>query len=284
MGILLALIPAVTWGSILLVSSKLGGDDYSKTVGTTLGALLFSIGVFIFSQPEMSMLVWIIGFISGLFWAVGQKNQFTSVKYMGVSKTLPISTGMQLLGTTLFGVLVFHEWSNQTTIILGSIAILAIIIGVVFTSLGQKAEDEEYKKNLKRGMMKLLISTIGYVGYIVIIRWFDINGWAAILPQALGMVAAGTILTIKHRPYNRYAFRNIVTGLIWAAGNLGLLLSLPLVGVATSFSLSQTGIVISTLGGIFLLNEKATRKQIVYVIIGCLLIIAGGVLLGYTKE
>jgi glucose uptake protein len=281
-GILLALIPAAAWGSLVLVSVKLGGNAYSQTLGITIGALLFSLIMFFFSNPDLTPLVWSIGIVSGIFWTVGQLNQLASVKHIGVSKTVPISTGMQLLGTTLFGVLLFKEWDTTMTVILGSIAILLIIGGVVFTSIGQK--DDEAGKSLKKGMFILLISSLGYIGYVIIIRYFEIDGWAAILPQAIGMAAAAIAFTARHKPFDKYALRNIFTGLMWAAGNLGLLLSLPKIGVATSFSLSQTGIIISTLGGIFLLGEKKTKKQIIFVIIGCVLIIAGGVLLGYTKR
>ncbi|MGD6815622.1 GRP family sugar transporter [Metabacillus sp. 84] len=283
-GILLALIPAITWGSLVLISVKLGGDAKSQTLGITVGALIFAIVTYFITFPDISGLAWGIGIVSGIMWAIGQFGQLSSVKYIGVAKTVPISTGLQLMGTTLFGVLIFKEWDTQTAIVLGSIAVASIIAGVILTSVGQKAEDEEDKKHLKRGLLILLISSLGYIGYVVIIRQFNIDGWAAILPQGIGMVAGALVLTFKSKPFNKYAVRNILTGVWWSAGNLGLLLSLPLIGVATSFSLSQTGIVISTLGGLFLLKEKSTKKQIVFVIIGCLLIIAGGVLLGYTKS
>ena len=91
---------------------------------------------------------------------------------------------------------------------------------------------------------------------MVIVRLFNVSGWSALLPQAIGMVIGGVLLTFKHKPFNKYAFRNIIPGLIWAAGNMFLFISQPRVGVATSFSLSQMGIVIATLGGIFILGEK----------------------------
>ncbi len=283
-GILLALIPAVAWGSLVFVSNKLGGDDDSQTLGTTIGALLFAIAIYLFVRPDLSALIWTVGIISGLFWSVGQKNQFGAVQYLGVSKTVPMSTGLQLIGTTLFGVIVFKEWETKTAILIGIISLACIIGGAIFTSLGQKAENGDQKKSFKKGLFILLLSTAGYVGYVILIRWFNINGWSAILPQAIGMIIGGILLTIRQKPFNKYAVRNILTGLLWSAGNLGLLLALPKIGVATSFSLSQTGIVISTLGGLFFLNEKTSKNQVIKVIIGCVLIIAGGVLLGFTKK
>ena len=285
MEILIALVPAVMWGSILLVSSKLGGEPNNQVVGITFGALFFSIVVFFFISPQFSWTAITVSFISGLLWALGQMNQFKAVTHLGVSKTLPISTGLQLVGTSLFGVLAFGEWSTTMKLIIGISALSLICLGVVLTSYQQKdPNDKGQGSPLKKGMSILLLSTVGYVGYVVLIRWFSIDGWTAILPQSIGMVVGAILLSIKAKPFNKYTIRNMIPGLMWATGNLALLLSIPRVGTATSFSLSQTGIIISTLGGIFILGEKKTKKQIVLVIIGSILIIAGGVMLGFTKK
>ncbi|MFE1243800.1 GRP family sugar transporter [Fictibacillus sp. NPDC058756] len=284
MGIIWALITAVCWGSIVLVSEKLGGDFHSQTFGMTLGALLFSLVAFFIVQPDLNMAVVAIGVVSGIFWVIGQRNQFASVDYLGVSKIVPLSTGMQLFGTTLFGVLVFHEWKTTTEILIGLAAICAIVAGALLTSRRSKKGNEKDKQNFKKGITILLISTVGYVTYVVIIRWFEVNGWQAILPQAIGMFLGALVMSLKHKPFNKYSMRNILTGLIWSTGNITLLLALPLIGIATSFSLSQTGIIISTLGGIFILGEKRSKKEIIWVISGCVLIILGGVMLGFTKS
>ena len=281
-GILYALLPALAWGSLVLVSEKLGGDPKSQTLGITTGSLLFGLVMYFIQQPEMNMTIWIVGIISGAGWAIGQLNQFNSVQNIGVSKTVPISTGLQLLGTTFFGVVVFKEWSGTMTVILGLAAIAAIIAGIIFTGVGQGKESEEGNK--KKGAMFLGISTVGFVLYVIIIRWYEIDGWAAILPQGVGMFIATLLISIKDHPFNKYMLRNVLTGIMWAIGNIGLLLANPLVGVAIGFSFSQMGIVISTLGGIFLLGEKKSKKQLILIIIGCALVIAGGVMLGFTKE
>lgn len=76
------------------------------------------------------------------------------------------------------------------------------------------------EQTLKRGIVILLISTVGYLVYVVVIRLFNVDGWSALLPQAVGMVLGGILLTFKHHPFNKYAIRNIIPGLIWAAGNM----------------------------------------------------------------
>lgn len=281
-GFLYALIPALTWGSLVLVSEKLGGNSYNQTLGITIGSLLFAIVMSFINPPEWNTLIWIVGIISGIGWAFGQLFQFNSVKEMGVSKTVPISTGLQILGNTVFAVVVFKEWNTTSTIILGVVAIIFLLAGVLLTSNGDSKGKNE--GSMKKGIVYLIISTAGYVSYVIVVRWFDIDGWSAILPQAIGMFIAAFLLSIKQKPFNKYAGRNILTGIMWATGNIGLLLANPKVGVAIAFSFSQMGIVISTLGGIFLLGEKKSKKQMMYVIVGCILVIAGGVMIGFTKE
>lgn len=270
-------------GSIVLFNVKLGGGPYTQTLGTTIGALIFSTIIYIVVHPPLTPLIFIVGIVSGLFWALGQSNQLKSIDYIGVSKTMPISTGMQLVSTALFGVIVFREWSTTKTIILGVLALIFIVIGIVLTTL-ESEKNEEKSGQFKKGIFTLIISTIGYLVYVVVARLFNVSGWAALFPQAIGMVIGGLILTYKHKPFNKYAIRNIIPGLIWAAGNMFLFISQPKVGVATSFSLSQMGIVISTLGGIFIIGEKKTKRQLISISIGIILIVLGGVFLGMAKS
>lgn len=92
----------------------------------------------------------------------------------------------------------------------------------------------------------------------------------------------GVALTYKHKPFNKYAIRNILPGLIWAGGNM-FCLFLSRESVSQQAFLSQMGIVISTLGGIFILREKKTKRQLIAIAIGIALIIAAAVFLGIAK-
>lgn len=198
MDIFLAILPAIFWGSIVLFNVKLGGGPYSQTLGTTFGALIFSIVVYIFMKPVLTPTVIGVGVVSGLFWALGQANQLKSIDLMGVSRTMPISTGLQLVATTLFGVIVFHEWSTTISVVLGILALVCIIVGVILTSLQSEEEkNAEQAANFKRGIIILLISTVGYLVYVVVIRLFNVDGWSALLPQAVGMVLGGFYLRLS---------------------------------------------------------------------------------------
>ena len=92
-----------------------------------------------------------------------------------------------------------------------------------------------------------MISTVGYLVYVVVIRLFKVDGWSALLPQAVGMVLGG-FAYFKHHPFNKYAIRNIIPGLIWAAGNMFYSFHSRVLEWQ-QVSLSQMGIIISTLGG-----------------------------------
>ncbi|KRK48149.1 GRP family sugar transporter [Secundilactobacillus kimchicus] len=286
MAMFMAVIPALMWGSIGLVSGKLGGTSYQQTLGMTFGALIFgAFSIFMF-HPVFDTKIWLVGIASGLFWAVGQFQQFQSMKAIGISITMPVSTGLQLVFTTLAGVLLFHEWTTTRTISVGTLAMIVLIGGIVLTSRrdrnGQPAS-QGGSYNPSAGTRALIFSTIGYVLYTVVVQWSAVDSKTIFFPQSIGMVIGALLFAARNQPFGKPMVKNILTGIIWGIGNLFMFLAIPKVGLAISYSLSQMGIVISTFGSIFLLGEHKTRREMVYVTVGSLLVIAGGVLLGTLK-
>ncbi|TDM02342.1 GRP family sugar transporter [Macrococcus carouselicus] len=285
MDILIALLPALLWGSVVLINVKVGGTPYEQIMGTVIGAFIIGLGTYLIVQPDLNWKILLVGMVSGAFWALGQGNQLRSVKMIGVSRTMPISTGMQLVGTTLISVLFFNEWKSMTSTVLGITALVLLIAGVILTSLkGSKDNQEDKKSSLAKAIPILLISSIGYITYVVIGQFFGVGGWEALFPQSIGMVIGGFLLSFKHNPGQKAILKNMLPGVIWAFGNMAMFYSQPRVGVATSFSFSQMLVVVSTLGGIFLLKEQKTKKQYIGIAIGIVLIIAAAFLLGYAKQ
>lgn len=283
MDLLIALLPALLWGSVVLINVKVGGSPYEQIMGTVLGAFIIGTITYFIVQPELNLKILAVGIISGAFWALGQGNQLKSVELIGVSKTMPISTGLQLVSTTVMSVLFFNEWSTIKAVVLGIAALLLLVIGVILTSLKDDNEDSG-NNNYKKALPILIISTIGYVTYVVIGQFFGVEGWDALFPQAIGMVIGGILLSFKHQPKKKNVLKNVIPGVVWALGNMALFYSQPKVGVATSFSFSQMLVVVSTLGGIFILKEKKTKKQYISISIGIILIIVAAFLLGLAKK
>ncbi|WP_262314802.1 GRP family sugar transporter [Lacticaseibacillus parakribbianus] len=282
MAIIIALIPALAWGSIGLVSAKLGGNAYQQTLGMTLGALVFGIGTWLIMRPVLDTKVWALGILSGLFWALGQSQQFQTMKYIGVSMTVPMSTGMQLVANTLAGALLFHEWQSGKDVGMGLLALLFLVLGAILTSRKEK-DTAAADTRLAQGLRTLLFSTAGYAGYTIVVNAGHLDATAVVLPQAVGMVIGALLFSIGHDAFNKETGKNVLTGVLWGTGNVFMLMAMAQVGLAIAYSMSQMGIVISTFGAIFLLGERKTHKEMTWIAWGSLLIIAGGVVLGMMK-
>lgn len=98
----------------------------------TFGALLFSLAVWLIVRPEMTLQLWLFGILGGFIWSIGQTGQFHAMQYMGVSVANPLSSGSQLVLGSLIGVLVFHEWTRPMQFVVGSLALLLLIVGFTF--------------------------------------------------------------------------------------------------------------------------------------------------------
>lgn len=246
MDILIALLPALFWGSVVLINVLVGGGPYNQIRGTTFGALIIGIILLLTGNAEFGdPTIIIVGLISGAFWALGQGYQLKSISLIGVSKTMPISTGLQLVGTTLFSAVFLGEWSTGTQVTLGLLAMVLLVIGIAITSIKGKNEASESTKNFGKAMPILLISTVGYVVYVVIAQIFGVDGMNALFFQSIGMAIGGLILSAKHETSIKSTVWNLIPGVIWGIGNLFMFYSQPKVGVATSFSLSQLLVIYS---------------------------------------
>nr|WP_242692880.1 GRP family sugar transporter [Staphylococcus simiae] len=281
---LIALLPALFWGSVVLINVFVGGGPYNQIRGTTLGALIVGIGLLLTGYAKFDdPVVIFVGLFSGAFWAFGQGNQLKSVNLIGVSKTMPISTGMQLVGTTLFSVIFLGEWSTMTQIIFGLIAMILLVTGVALTSLKAKNEQKSNDPEFKKAMGILILSTIGYVGYVVLGDIFGVGGTDALFFQSVGMAIGGFLLSMNHKTSLKSTALNLLPGVIWGIGNLFMFYSQPKVGVATSFSLTQLLVIVSTLGGIFILGEKKDRRQMIGIWSGIIVIVIAAIILGNLK-
>jgi len=255
-------------------------------MGMSLGALIFSVGILFIHQPVWTWHLIIASFICGLAWSFGQITQIESFHLIGVSAAMPISTGMQLIGVTMFGIFYFHEWTSTLDYVYGISALIVIILGVFFTAYKEQGDGSD-KTNMQRGLFVLVLSTVGQVMYNVIPRMADLNGWDVLFPQGIGMAlgAMGFSFFFDKKPdlFSKKSFQNIAAGAAFAIGNIGILLSNKANGVALGFTLSQMNVIVSTLGGILFLKERRTSKELKLTIAGLILVALGGILIGLTK-
>lgn len=274
---IIAFLPAVGWGLIPIISGKIhDSKPMNEIYGTGLGAVIIGIIFALIMRPEMSIGIFLLALVSGIGWAIGQIGQFLSYTRIGVTKTMPISAGLQLIGSCLIGGLIFHEWKSPKAIMFGILALVLMIGGVFLTSLS-KAHDGS---NRIEDFLLLLFTSIGFWVYASFPKAVTVSGKELFLPQMLGILV-GAIVYLLFSKKKRVAFKqkasywNILTGFSFSIGACAYIFSVEANGVATAFIYSQIAVVIATLGGMYILGDKKHGKDLVFTLIGLALIVVG---------
>lgn len=285
MNYLLAVIPAFGWGFEAISMQKIGGKQTNRVMGPILMTFFMALIIVCFKRPAVwtPTLIW-GGFTAGAVWPIGSYFQVKSFDEIGVSTAMPLSSGMQVLGTSLFGWLYFHEWKTSTSVALGLTAMLLVIIGIFLSSYTEKKG--QAGNNIKQGIIDLIISSAFWVGYAVIPRIFNLNSWDLVLPQASGMMVSILVIAAIKKDkdiFGKKTWQNLLTGFFYAIGNLTLMFSEQVNGVAIGFTIAQMNVIISTLGAIYLMHEHKTHKEMIFTMSGLTLVVIGAIISGLTQ-
>lgn len=272
---LVACIPILSFGVLPVIATSIGGKPVEQSMGIAIGGMAFAIIVFLLKKPELTPHIFIISLLSGIFWAIGSVGQFMGLNYLGVARSIPISNGGQIIGTSLLGILL-GEWATFYSKIWGFSALILIIIGIIFTSYkdGKEGESPQWKK----GLLINFVSIIGFTLYVGILKYYKINGWSSILPQSFGQIVGILLISsvfFKMNPFNKCSFKSSILGLIWGIGNIALLLSQARIGLAVAYPISQASVIVSVLGGVFINKEPKDKKEWIFSVIGMLTILLG---------
>lgn len=279
MGLLVALIPALGWGIQPLILAKLGGKPTNQILGTGIGALIVGLIVQLgFSPTSISLPVFLISLASGAFWVIGQTGQYRALETLGVSKTMPITTGLQLVGTSLISVIAFGEWPGIINKLIGLVAIILLIIGAALTSIN---DDKSASQSTRQGILILLSTSIGYWVYSALPRMVDASGLAIFFPQMLGVFIGALIYVLIKSPgaiTKKKSWQTSIIGLTFSISALAYIFSAQANGVATAFIITQLNVVVATIGGLVILKEKKTSHELKNTIFGLFLIVLGSVI------
>ncbi len=275
------LLPVLAWGILPVVVSKLGGEPVNQIFGTALGTLIVGLVVEVVLRPTINRISFIWAMLAGVFWIVGQLGQYTSYANIGVSKTMPISTGLQLVGTALVGVVIFGEWPTLMDKVIGSLGILILILGSVMTSTHDHQDDGK-ANNQQRTITMLILTTLGLVIFNAIPKALSASGVAIFLPESIGMsLAVLLFLTLKRNfkqvVKEKSSWRNLMGGFIFSIASLAYILSVNDNGVNTAFVVSQLSVVISTIGGLLVLKEYKSHRELLFTVAGLILVITGAI-------
>lgn len=273
---LIAFIPILSFGLIPVIGTLIGGKPTEQSMGIALGGFVFSLIVVLLRRPEMTPHIFIIGFLSGVFWSIGSVGQFMGINALGVSRATPMLNGGQIIGTSLLGVML-GDWVSATAKTYGFIALFLIIVGIVFTSYKQQ-DGTGQKPQWTKGILINLIAVLGFTAYVGILKYYQIDGWSSIFPQSIGQITAIFVIGLiyfKSQSFTKYSFRNSIIGVIWGIGNIALLLSQVSLGLATAYPVSQAAVIVSVFGGVLINKEHKTHKEWLFAGIGIAVICAG---------
>lgn len=276
------LLPAIGWGILPLIVVKTNSKVVNQIFGTAVGTLIISIFVMIILRPSLSVTTFVMAAVAGVMWIVGQLGQYTAYQRIGVSQTMPISTGLQLVGTSLVGVFIFGGWATTTARIAGFVGIALLIVGAVLTSINDQGETNSVHGNRAATLLMLLLTTIGYVIYNAIPRALTTSGIAIFFPESVGMVIGVLIYIFATQRTTALrepaSWRSLIIGFVFSIASLTYILSVRDNGVNTAFVVSQLSVVISTLGGLIFLHERKSKRGYILTSIGLVLIVLGAII------
>lgn len=282
MSIIYMLIPALAWGVLPLAVARIKGKPINQILGTTVGTLIVGLITLPFIKLNIDAKTFWMAALAGAFWVIGQLGQYTGYAKVGVSETMPISTGLQLIGTSLVGVVIFGEWASTSAKIWGFIGIALLILGAILTSVSDTGTSEGNKSNQTGTIIMLVCTTLGFIVYNAIPRALSASGIAIFFPESVGMVLAVLVYLVFTRQLGelkaKSSWQSLIAGFIFSIAALGYIMSVRDNGVNTAFVVSQLSVVISTLGGMLVLGEKKSKKGYIFTISGLILIFVGAIL------
>ena len=132
--ILIGILPSVFFGVATTLMGKTGGSDRQRVMGAVLGGLLMAAVATPFLHPAWTPLNLGVSFLTGLLLGVGVCDQLRSYSVLGMSRTMPLSTGGQLVLMSLAGIAIFGEWLHGGALPYGLAAIAVLILWLHLTS------------------------------------------------------------------------------------------------------------------------------------------------------
>lgn len=284
-GLLVALVPAIGFGTEIISMQLIGGSFTNKCMGMGLTTLFAGLIVYFVRMPVLTPRQIIGATICGAGEALGLIFQVKSLELVGATMTMPISIGEQLIGNNLIGAIFFGEWATTGKWIYGISAVIVIIIGIFLTSYH---EQKSKGADVKKGNILLLISSLGFIAYGSAPNAFNLTSWDVLPPEAVAIFITYVIVgsmqksETQNHMWDKYTWKNMITGACDVIANFTLIFSIAINGESVGYTFSQMSVVISTLGGFFILHEARTRKETRLTILGLILVVAGAVLIGKT--
>jgi glucose uptake protein len=291
---LYAFITVLAWGIWLAPSQNISfRNQQIKTFYVGAANLALATLVFLFQGFQgLTWEVFWLPFIGGLVWAVSGLMAFTATDRLGMARAYglwaPVNVGVSIF----WGAVIFDEFIalRPVTLLVLALSLVIIIAGIllIIFAKGFGAQSQS-RRAFWTGLLGGLGAGVLWGTYFIPIKLSAASLWVASFPLAVGIFAGSTLLVaITRQPLSLgrtsdYA-RVSTTGVLWGIGNFAMLLLVEQIGAGRGFTISQLGIVVNGLIGVYLLKDPQPKSRAANLtLIGCFLATIGGILLGNLR-
>ena len=286
-GIIFAVFTILLFGSWAVPTKGLRIDPKVQAFWLTVGHFFLSLLVYLLLFRPVSVGVFFVPFVAGVFWALGITAGFVGIRQLGMTRAVGIWIPVVILVSALWGLLFFREaWEMSWVTLMLTFASLALLISAAWMVI-LSAKGEEKLGNVKIGILASLVLGVLHGSFFVPLRTSALPIFITFFPLTLGMVMTTSCTAVLQRLQIRYdlfsTLRMILAGLILGVGNYTALLTIQFLGVAHGYPLTQLGIVVNTLWGALVFKELTTSKGKLFVGIGVVVAILGAMLLNFAR-
>ncbi len=268
-GLLSAIVSAVNWGTFFVPVRKVNVVNVWQLQGATgIGVLLFAIPVgFLWGFDIIPS-----GLFSGAIWTGGNILALYSVRLIGLSRTSPFLAGFSTLVSFMWGILFFSE--KFSYLVLAIVAIGLLLAGLPFVSNATKGQLIQ-----KKGY--LFAAAAGLIGGSYVIPLQATHSLqSGFFSSSISIFAIGIpLLLFSRRFVKKEIAAGILSGGLFNAGSLSVLVAIGLIGITIAYPISQTATLFAVSWGIMYFREIVHRKNILKVITGAGMILCGAALL-----
>ena len=287
-GLLFAVATIFFFGSWAVPTTRIKASPNVQAFWLTVGHFLLSVAIFIFSSQTLGTTDIIYPFIAGVLWAVGIAAGYRGIKELGITRALGIWIPIVIVTSATWGLFYFDEINT-----LGTTKLLQVLIAIGFLIAAAlliifSSHREEKIGNLKLGIVMSAILGIFHGSFFVPLQQSNAPIYATFLPLTAGMVITMSIILFvkKLNPtHTKISVGRMMTaGLILGAGNYAALLTVEELGVSRGYPLTQLGIVVNTLWGVFYFKEATTNRSKTLIGLGVLVALFGAIFLNLARQ
>ena len=140
------------------------------------------------------------------------------------------------------------------------------------------------KKVTTSNFIFLLVTTVGFWVYSAFPKIPVVANESAqgiFLPEMLGILLGSVLYALFSGNASAFKQReqylNILGGLSWGIAAIAYIFSAKALGVTEAFIFTQLNVIIATFGGIWILHEHKSHREMTYTVWGIVLIVIGSI-------